>query len=53
MSEDCKVVTIIFVQPILSTEPQEPLVILQDAKHRVLGKALLGGDMFKIEVLPR
>jgi hypothetical protein len=50
---DPKIVPIIPVQPVFRTEPHKPLVILEDTNHGSLGKALLGGDAIKSEMLTR
>jgi hypothetical protein len=48
-----KAVPIIPVQPVFRAEPHEPLVVLEDTDHGGLGKALLGGDAIKSEMLTR
>jgi hypothetical protein len=53
VSKDREAVTVILVQPVFRTEPHESLFVLQDAEYCVLGKALLCGDVVKVEVLPR
>jgi hypothetical protein len=42
MSEDGKAITIIFIQTIFGTEPHKSLVVLENTKHCILGKTLLG-----------
>ena len=46
-----KVVPIIPVQPVLGAKPHKPLGILEHTNYGGLGKALLGGDAIKSEML--
>ena len=50
MLVDHEFVAIETVQPILRTEPHEPLVILQDRQHRALREALVQREALKLDI---
>jgi hypothetical protein len=51
MSEHQKIVAVVPIQPILSSEPEKSLLVLDDKEGRKIGESLLGPDVVEFHLI--
>ena len=49
---DPELVTIIAIEPVIGAKPHKTPIILEDAKDKILGKAIVDGQVFETGFFP-